>query len=131
MPYVFVLLNKTIRRLDLGKDVVGRMLTLEVTIPPSAISSLSSGEFVGMVADNPSDKIILKTFHCEILNKEHINLSHSQDENLLVMPSIRQVSNRLIRDNYKKIKSEIEQVFENVSEALLSDPTKVSLIIKK
>ncbi len=41
---------------------------LESAIPPSKISALSSGEFVGMVADDPQQKIELKAFHCEILN---------------------------------------------------------------
>jgi hypothetical protein len=41
---------------------------LESAIPPSKISTLSSGEFVGMVADDPTEKIELKAFHCQILN---------------------------------------------------------------
>lgn len=35
---------------------------LETAIPPLKISSLSSGEFVGMVADDPDNKIELKSF---------------------------------------------------------------------
>ena len=35
---------------------------LDSAIQPSKISSLSSGEFVGMVADDPDNKIELKTF---------------------------------------------------------------------
>ncbi len=41
---------------------------LESPIPPSKISALSSGEFVGMVADDPTEKIELKGFHCQVLN---------------------------------------------------------------
>jgi hypothetical protein len=41
---------------------------LEMSIPQSTISSLSSGEFVGIVADEPLQKIMLKKFHCEISN---------------------------------------------------------------
>ena len=36
---------------------------LDSAIPPSKISALSAGEFVGMVADNPDRKIELKSFH--------------------------------------------------------------------
>lgn len=39
---------------------------LELVVPPSVISSLSSGEFVGMVADNPYEKNFLKAFHGHI-----------------------------------------------------------------
>src|SRR5688500_18051537 len=41
---------------------------LEFAIPVNKISSLSSGEFVGMVADNPDQKIELKAFGAEIVN---------------------------------------------------------------
>lgn len=32
------------------------------------ISALSSGEFVGMVVDDPTNKVELKTFHSDIIN---------------------------------------------------------------
>lgn len=47
---------------------ISKSKQLEAAIPPSAIASLSSGEFAGMVADNPDCKIELKAFHGEILN---------------------------------------------------------------
>jgi len=39
---------------------VSKSVQLEVSVPPSRIAALSSGEFVGMVADNPDNKIELK-----------------------------------------------------------------------
>lgn len=47
---------------------ISKSKQLEQTIPASTIASLSSGEFVGMVADNPDQVITLKTFHCKIMN---------------------------------------------------------------
>ncbi len=47
---------------------ISRSKQLESAIPPSKISALSSGEFVGMVADDPTRKIELKAFHAEIIN---------------------------------------------------------------
>ena len=47
---------------------ISRSKQLEAAVPPSKISSLSSGEFVGMVADDPDCKIELKAFHCSIIN---------------------------------------------------------------
>ena len=41
---------------------------LDSAIPASKIATLSSGEFVGFVADNPEEKIKLKIFHTEIIN---------------------------------------------------------------
>jgi hypothetical protein len=43
---------------------------LDFATPASKIAALCSGEFVGMVADDPYQKTKLKSFHCEILNDE-------------------------------------------------------------
>ncbi len=43
---------------------VSHSTQLGSAIPPLKISALSSGEFVGMVADDPTEKIELKAFHC-------------------------------------------------------------------
>ena len=45
-----------------------RSRQLDSAIPPVKIASLSSGEFVVLVADNPDEKIKLKMFHAEIIN---------------------------------------------------------------
>jgi len=42
---------------------ISRSKQLELAIPQSKISSLSSGEFVGMVADNPDQKIEIITIN--------------------------------------------------------------------
>ncbi len=65
---------------------ISRSKQLEAAIPPSKISALSSGEFVGMVADDPDCKIELKAFHCEILN-DHEALKQEQ-ENYKEIPII-------------------------------------------
>lgn len=57
---------------------ISRSKQLETAIPPSKISALSSGSFVGMVADDPGCKIELKAFHCEILN-DHGALKKEQE----------------------------------------------------
>jgi len=43
---------------------------LEHVIPVSRIASLSSGEFVGMVADTPAQPIPVKTFCCRLVNEQ-------------------------------------------------------------
>jgi type IV secretory pathway TraG/TraD family ATPase VirD4 len=49
---------------------ISKSSQMDSAIPQSKISSLSSGEFVGMVADDPDQKIKLKVFHCEIVQKK-------------------------------------------------------------
>jgi hypothetical protein len=52
---------------------------LDHAIPASKIASLSSGEFVGIVADNPDCKIKLKVFHGEIKN-EHAAIKQEESK---------------------------------------------------
>jgi type IV secretory pathway TraG/TraD family ATPase VirD4 len=47
---------------------ISRSKQLDTAVPASAVASLSSGEFVGMVADDPDNKIELKAFHSSIEN---------------------------------------------------------------
>ena len=82
---------------------------LEYAIPASKIASLSSGEFVGIVADNPDCKIKLKVFHNEIQN-DHAAIK-SEEDNYKPIPVIAEVSEEDIQENYKKIKQDIEELF--------------------
>lgn len=66
---------------------------LDFAVPASKIASLSSGEFVGMVADDPGEKIKFKTFHCEILN-DHEVLKKEQDH-YRELPIIRYINSRM------------------------------------
>src|SRR5271170_1835796 len=86
---------------------------LDNAIPPSKISSLSSGEFVGIVADDPDQKIELKGFHCSIIN-DHKALQEEKKDYKSI-PLIRQVTNTMIQKNYVQIKQDIEDLVNNVS----------------
>jgi hypothetical protein len=85
---------------------VSRSTQLDAAIPPSKIASLSSGEFVGMVADDPQQKIELKLFHAEILN-DHAALQ-KEEAAFKPIPTVRQVSADEIRNNYLAIKEDIK-----------------------
>ena len=108
---------------------ISRSRQLELAIPQSKISSLSSGEFVGMVADNPDQKIELKTFCAEILN-DHDSLANEQAlyKNL---PQLSNVSQQEILNNYLQIKKDVQNIIQNEMERLLDTPELGDLIIKK
>lgn len=87
---------------------VSRSTQLDSAIPPSKISTLSSGEFVGIVADDPDQKIDLKIFHSEILN-DHDAIR--QEELFYVpIPAVRNISQQEIQDNYFKIKEDVKNI---------------------
>lgn len=108
---------------------ISRSKQLEAAIPPSKISALSSGEFVGMVADDPDCKIELKSFHCSILN-DHDALKQEQD-NYKEIPVIRKLDNAMVQRNYLQIKQDVQDIIQSEMERVLSDPGLSHLVIKK
>jgi hypothetical protein len=112
-----------------GDTSISRSKQLESAVPPSKISGLSSGEFVGMVADDPDCKIELKTFHCDIVN-DHKALKEEQD-GYVDIPVIRKVDNSMVQRNYLQIKKDIKDIIYSEKERLLNDFELRHLIIKK
>ncbi len=108
---------------------ISRSRQLEAAVPPSKIAALSSGEFVGMVADNPDEKIELKTFHCNIINN-HEALKKEADS-YREIPRIRKIENGLVQRNYEQVKQDIQEIIEVEIERLVGDPGLAHLVIKK
>ncbi|EHQ25578.1 conjugal transfer protein MobC [Mucilaginibacter paludis] len=108
---------------------ISRSKQLEAAVPPSKIAALSSGEFVGMVADNPDCKIELKAFHSEIIN-DHEALK-KEIQAYKPIPMVRKLENAIVQRNYFQIKQDVQQIILSEMERLLSDPALTHLIIRK
>jgi hypothetical protein len=91
-----------------GDTSISKSKQLESAVPASKIAALSSGEFVGMVADDPDNKIELKAFHAEILNN-HLSLKKETDA-YKEIPQIRHITEHIIQENYFKIKLDMEEI---------------------
>jgi hypothetical protein len=102
---------------------------LELAIPINKISSLSSGEFVGMVADDPIQKIELKAFCSEIIN-DHDALAEEQT-NYKELPEFYKVENNDVLANYLQIKKEVSMIIQTEIERIMDTPELTDLIIKK
>ncbi|NWL02865.1 YWFCY domain-containing protein [Flavobacterium johnsoniae] len=108
---------------------ISRSKQLEAAVPASKISCLSSGEFVGITADNPDCKIELKTFHSEIINN-HEQLKKEEDAYQGISP-VRIINNTIIERNYLQIKEDISEIVNSEMERLLHDPALSHLAIRK
>lgn len=108
---------------------ISRSRQLESAVPASKIASLSSGEFVGMTADNPDCKIDLKTFHCEILN-DHKALQQ-ETENYKEIEPIRILDNAIVNRNYTQIREEIHELSESEMDRISETRHLKHLVIKK
>ena len=102
---------------------------LELAIPVNKISSLSSGEFVGMVADDPQNKIELKAFCADIIN-DHETLAREQAL-YKELPVISKTKPSDVLKNYLQIKKDVTIIVQTEIERMLDTPELTDLIIKK
>lgn len=97
---------------------------LDSAIPASKIAALSSGEFVGLVADNPDEKIKLKMFHAEIINDANkLNEEVSQYKEI---PVVSNVSQQQVMDNYYQVKMEVKRLIGEEVERLKGEKEEFS-----
>ena len=108
---------------------ISRSKQLEQAVPASVISSLSSGEFVGIVADNPDTVIDLKAFHCEVVN-DHKALE-KEAAAYKAIPPFKKVSASIVQRNYEQIKLDVQNIVETEMETILNDPGKKHLLIQR
>jgi hypothetical protein len=100
---------------------------LEYSIPVSRISSLSSGEFVGMVADRPDQPIELKTFCCRIVNDPQALAE--EEAAYEELPIVREVTQEILLDNFQRIRSEIAALIHSEMQRIESTPELRHLVI--
>lgn len=109
---------------------------LDSLIPPSKISTLSQGMFVGAVADNVDEKIDQKIFHCQIVvDNEKVK---NEMKHYKPIPQIRSflsesgddIMDSEIDKNYRKIKFDVSVIIADEMERIAKDP-ELSHLIKK
>lgn len=108
---------------------INRSKQLEAAVPPSKISGLSSGEFVGIVADDPDCKIELKAFHCSIVN-DHAALKR-EESSYQEIPTLRKLDNAMVQRNYLQIKQDVQEIIQSEMERVLNDPALAHLVVQK
>lgn len=111
-----------------GDTSISHSTQLELAVPPSTISQLSSGQFVGIVADDPTQKIELKAFHSEIQN-DHKALA-LEEKGYQPIPQVRKLNGEEVLENYRKIKAEVRQLIEEELERMMDTPGLMGLMIK-
>jgi YWFCY protein/Type IV secretory system Conjugative DNA transfer len=106
----------SVNRLDTS---ISHSKQLDSAIPASKIAALSSGEFVGLVADNPDEKIKLKMFHSEIINDaDKLNEEMKRYKDI---PVVSNVSQQQVLDNYYQVKMEVKRLLGEEVERLKKD----------
>ena len=124
----------SINRQDVSTSINTQMDSL---IPPSKISGLTQGMFVGSVSDNFNERIEQKIFHAEIVvdsAKVDAEMKHYEPIPVIANftdPDGNDIMEQTIRDNYNRIKDEVKQIVSDELERIKNDPTLQHLLQQK
>ena len=93
--------------------------------------------FVGSVADNFSERIEQKIFHCEIVvDSEKVRREEKAYRPIPVITDFRDENGNdrmkeMIQENYNRIKAEVKQVVADELQRIQNDPALVHLLQQK
>jgi hypothetical protein len=124
----------TINRNDKSTSISTQMDSL---IPPSKISNLTQGMFVGAVADNFDERIEQKIFHCEIVvDNERVAAETKAYKKIPVITNFVDENGvdymkEMIQGNYNRIKAETKQIVADELERIKNNPDLCHLLPKK
>lgn len=102
---------------------------LDLAMPASKIATLSSGEFVGITADSPSQPMALKAFHSHILIDD--KAIEQEEAAWQPLPEIRTVTPEIIDYNFRLIKQQVRTLVDARLAFMAKTPALASLIIQK
>ena len=124
----------TINRNDKSTSINTQMDSL---IPPSKISSLTQGMFVGSVADTFDERIEQKIFHCEIVvDAEKVKQEEKAYKKIPIITDFtdEEGNDRMkeqIQENYNRIKADVRQIVADELERIQNDPALAHLLQQK
>lgn len=126
--------SMTINRNDKSTSISTQMDSL---IPPSKISNLTQGMFVGAIADNFDERIEQKIFHCEIVvDNERVAAETKAYKKIPVITNFVDESGvdrmkEMIKENYDRIKAEAKQIVVDELERIRNDENLRHLLPKE
>ena len=124
----------SINRQDVSTSINTQMDSL---IPPSKISGLTQGMFVGSVSDNFDERIEQKIFHAEIvIDNAKVSAETKRYKPIPIITDFTDAegNDRMrekIQENYNRIKAEVKQIVKDELERIKNDPELAHLVQKK
>ena len=123
----------SINRQDISTSINTQMDSL---IPPSKISGLTQGMFVGSVSDNFTERIEQKIFHAEIVvDTDKVKREESHYQPIPIINDFKDADGndcmkQAIQDNYNRIKEDVKQIVKDELERIAADENLKHLIQK-
>ena len=123
----------SINRQDVSTSINTQMDSL---IPPSKISGLTQGMFVGSVSDNFTERIEQKIFHAEIVvDTDKVKREESHYQPIPIINDFKDTNGndcmkQAIQDNYNQIKEDVKQIVKDELDRIAADEKLKHLIQK-
>ena len=123
----------SINRQDVSTSINTQMDSL---IPPSKISGLTQGMFVGSVSDNFTERIEQKIFHAEIVvDTDKVKREECRYQKLPIINDFLDADGndcmkQTIQDNYNQIKEDVKQIVKDELGRIANDENLKHLIQK-
>jgi YWFCY protein/TraM recognition site of TraD and TraG len=121
--------KRTVSLNDSGTSI-SRAEQVSDVMSVATIATLSSGEFVGIVADDPDKKLPLKAFHASLV-KEDLPRTSGDSPPLQPLPVIRLLNAAAIEANFHLIKKEAADLVDQELARILADPKLAGMIVKR
>ena len=124
----------SINRQDVSTSINTQMDSL---IPPSKISGLTQGMFVGSVSDNFTERIEQKIFHAEIVvDTDKVKREESHYQPIPIINDFKDTNGndcmkQAIQDNYNQIKEDVKQIVKDELDRIAADENLKHLIQKQ
>ena len=119
--------SMSINRQDISHSYNTQM---DALIPPSKISTLTQGMFVGAVCDNINERIKQKIFHAEIdIDSKQVAAEESKYKPIPILTDFeddtpdRSKMKAEIQRNYEQVKADVKLIVENEKLRIEADPS--------
>jgi len=126
--------SMTINRQDTSTSINTQMDSL---IPPSKISTLTQGMFVGAVSDNFDERIDQKIFHAEIVvDNAKVAKETKAYKPIPIITDFtdedgNDIMDEMVKENYINIKNDVKQIVSDELERIANDENLCHLLNKK
>lgn len=85
------------------------------SMSPAVIATLSSGEFVGILGDDPGREMELKAFHAKVVKEQ-------ERVGKVELPLVQKVGTREVEENFQRVKREVAELVDGEMKTIVRVP---------
>lgn len=101
---------------------------LDYAVPQSTVAALSAGEVVGIVADNPDQRIPQKMFHAQV--QHNFTALKKEEAGYKSLPD-KKVDEKVIRETFMRVKREANAIVADEMDRIMNTPGLAGMVVSK